>query len=200
MNIGGYVLAGAAAVVAFVVWRRWLHDQAEPVSGSDPVPLASDLALEYVPHAFTRYPRGPALNPDPDDVEGLARALASEAPATRYSSEERIAIAWTAMNWCNAIRRDLSKIMLPPHHQKGHWCSTIQESTDSDIATAYECLNGDHGDPTGGAVSFFEPALEKPGVAGATRTAQQLRDKWTDEGLRLSTSIGAWEFYAKARA
>lgn len=139
--------------------------------------------------------------PSPGDIEGMARALESEAPARRYTPEERIGIAWCAINWSNRTRQRIAAIMLPPHHQKGHWCSTIESPTEGSLTLAQDVFNGKYADPTSGATSFFEPAVQdtaaKTGAAGVTRTAEEIRSKWKSEGLILTTIIGRWEFYKK---
>lgn len=194
-------VAGLAGVgiAGYYIWRYWL---ATPTTGSVPEESALDKGKDLIPSSgFVPYPWGTAdrPNPDPDDVEGLARCLASEAPADSYTSDERTAICFCAMNWANRRKRTIAQIMLPPHHQKGYWCSTFQEASQDDTQLAYECLNGDHGDPTDGAYSFFEPDEQdrdqKLGLAGVTKTADQLRAKWVGEGLALKTTVGRWEFY-----
>jgi len=136
------------------------------------------------------------------DIEGLARMLASEAPASHYSEAERTAILWCASNVARKRKWTLTKLLLPAHHQKGHWCSTYQSPSPADTELATAFINGKLGsDATNGATSFFEPAEQdkelKQGVGGVTKSAAEIRKSWTNDGLNLTASIGRWEFYGK---
>lgn len=194
------VIIGVGILAVGGVAYAYFRNRGESIaSGSDPDdPSDADSSGDSLDPGDTGAPSA-------GDIEGMARMLASEAPLPNYSIDERVAICWCAINWANRTKRSIEKIMLPPHHQKGYWCSTFQSPSQTDTDLATEILNGGGQyatDPTNGAISFFEPKVQdaavKTGAAGITKTADQIRSKWENEGLVLSATIGRWEFYKKA--
>lgn len=188
---------GGAAGAGYYLWKR---NQAEAVAGSD---STEDDTSDEVSSDES------ADSPTDDDIQGLGRALASEASTSSgYSEQERQAIAHCALNIANHRGVTVASIMLPPHHQydsstgKNYWCSTANPPADDDVSVATDVLTGKVADLTNGANTFFEPAVQDKlfaaGHAGYKHDAQGIRDKWTADGMELKATIGRWEFWGKA--
>lgn len=96
--------------------------------------------------------------PDGDDVEALGRMINSENP--RDVRIVQVGIAWTAKN--EAARRHISvaSLLMPnglPGPQSGRYASTVNPSSQSSRAIAFDVLSGKEEDPTGGAIQFDAP-------------------------------------------
>lgn len=189
MNKGIYIFGGVivALGVGYVIKRKYFTDE---VVGSDP---DADIAP-----TSTEIPQTIA-----SDINGLGCMLASEAPASTYTNAERLAIMSCALNFSVRRKRSIADIMLPQHHQVGHFCSTFQSPAPEDTSLATQFISGGFSDPTGGALAFFEPAEQEKLYASGkvTHTAQEIRDKWaTEDNYHLSATIGRWEFFAPKSA
>ena len=138
-----------------------------------------------------------------DDVEALARVIASEAGSTRYSDEERRAIAWTVRNRARRRKTTIARLVCQPCGPccRGRPFSSARPATDAARRLAKDVLAEPlERDPTQGARAFFEPAVQDRLVAerrpGYRFTSAALRAKWSREGQRYLSTVGAFEFWA----
>lgn len=150
-----------------------------------------------------------ALAPAPSEppigeVEALARVIASEAGGRRYSLDEQRAIAWTVRNRAAHRRITIARLVCSPECGpccRGRPFSSRLPATDATRAIAADVLAAPaKDDPTGGALAFFEPALQDALVAegrpGYRFPAAALRERWKKEGQRSIGSVGKFEFWS----
>jgi hypothetical protein len=160
---------------------------------------------------------------DSDEVEALARVIASEA-GSGTPAEQR-GIAWTVRNRFRG--KSIHDGEYPWREQKGSNppFSSARGATDATRVFAQQILSADQTqDPTSGATAFFEPRMQdvfaKAGamardgetgdrvIDGVTlhditrfkhyfKDAQQIRDKWSD-GSELYAIAGRFELWGHA--
>lgn len=204
------IVGGTAALVTAIA-SGFGEDEPAP-----PVPID--------PEAPTS-PVIPSVDPtiDQDEVDALARVLASEA-GSGTSAEQR-GIAWTVRNRFRG--KSIYKGETPWRAQYGSNppFSSARPATDATRAFAKQILSQDASqDPTGGATSFFEPRMQdifaKAGamardggtgdrvIDGVTlhditrfknykKNAAQIREKW-GHGSALYAAAGRFEFWGSA--
>lgn len=135
--------------------------------------------------------------PDSDDVEALARMIASENP--RDSVLIQTAIAWTAVNEAKRRRKSVADLLMPggiPSGQNtgGRYASTRNPSTPATTAVAYDVLSGRSSDPTGGAIQFDSPKAQRAALArnvsGYSKSPEQVAASRIAEGKELVTLPG----------
>lgn len=142
------------------------------------------------------------IDPTPDEVEALARVIASE--AGRGTRTEQKAIAWTVRNRFRggSIYSGKGKNggEYPWREQRGSNppFASSKDATDATRALAREVLTADQlQDPTGGATSFFEPKLQDVlAEAGALARAGETGSRVID-GVKLS-DITRFKAYKKS--
>lgn len=206
------ISGGAAAIVAVIATS---FSDGEPVA---PVPLPEDFYTMPTPSPITL---------DPNEIEALARVIASEA-GSGTPAEQR-AIAWTVRNHFRAKKKSIYSVEYPWRSQNGSNppFSSARAANDSHRALAKQILSApQEQDPTGGATSFFEPKMQdvffKAGEmarAGQTgdrvidgvkitditrfknyrKNAQQIREKWGN-GSALYATAGRFEFWGSGPA
>lgn len=96
-----------------------------------------------------------------DDVEALARMLASEDPTQPDNVQQ--ALAWTAVNMANRKGKTVYELLAPDGKygpQSGRYASTANSATDRFRNVARSVLDGSVTDPTPGAIQFDHPATQ----------------------------------------
>jgi hypothetical protein len=169
----GWFLAGGAVAAGLLLWKR-----------------------------DTPRPGRPALSPV-DDVLALARTITSE--AGDGTPAEREMVGWVVRNRARAAGVSIQKLVCQPECGpccQGRPFSSARSPAAADLGLAMRVLVAPaSGDPTGGATSFFEPALQDKWVAegrpGYKLTASQVRDRWRKEGLVPVATIGRFETWRK---
>jgi hypothetical protein len=140
------------------------------------------------------------------EVVALGRVIASE--VGRGTAAERAAIGWATRN--RAQKRGVTIVRLvctpwcgPQHEARATMrpFSSNQPATSDDLALAAAILEAPQGDdPTGGATSFIEPALQDELTAahklGYRLTYAQVRAKWIAEGQRPLGRVGRFEMWS----
>jgi hypothetical protein len=148
--IGG----GVGAIVAVVASGFGEGEPAPPLD----LPDLGTGAVSTVPDA----PPPVAITAlDPEEVEALARVIASEAGGG--TSAEQRAIGWTERNRALASGKSLHATFYPWREQKGSNppASSAREATTASRAVASDVLAAPQAsDPTQGATAFFEPKLQ----------------------------------------
>lgn len=144
-------------------------------------------------------PAAPAL--DPNEVEAMARIIASEAGSR--SRSEQLAVGWTARNRFTERGKSIYAMQYPWREQKGSNppFSSRQPATAATRALAREILSAPStdSDPTGGATGFFEPVLQDAvAEAGALARAGGTGTRVIN-GLKLS-NIERFKSYNKNAA
>jgi hypothetical protein len=147
-----------------------------------------------------------------DETEALARVITSE--AARYSLAERTAIAWTARNRARKRGITLVRLVCSPCGPQGPGrpFASSRPATAENVRLAREVIAAPQSaDPTGGAVAFYEPAVQDKLVAenrrliaagqppkypGYRLDSAEVRAKWIREGQRPMGTVGAFEFFA----
>lgn len=180
--IAGLLLSGAA-IAAALLWPRDRDDNGRALEPSPPSPA---------PRVFIT-----------DEIEALARVIASEAGSKRYSEDERRAIGWTVRNRARRRKTTIARMVCQPCGPccKGRPFASSRPATDDTRRLAGEILAAPaEQDPTGGARAFFEPSVQDRLVAerrpGYRFDSAALRVKWTREGQRYLSTVGAFEFWA----
>jgi hypothetical protein len=142
--------------------------------------------------------------PDDDDVEALARMIASEDPNASLIVQQ--GIAWAAKN--EADRRGLSVFDLlepngNPGPQTGRYASTVNPSTQITRSIAYDVLSGKTDDPTRGSIQFDNPGTQdKLYAAGkVSKDADDVAAERQSDGKEMvtlpgvpATSIRFWRY------
>jgi len=109
--------------------------------------------------------------PDDDDVEAMARMIASENPRDPAIIQQ--AIGWTARNYAALKGKTVANLLMPggiPGQQAGRYASTADPATDATRSVAFDVLSGKVSDPTGGAIQFDAPnTQDKLYAAGKVR-------------------------------
>ena len=130
-----------------------------------------------------------------DEIEALARTIASEAGSG--TAAEQAAIAWTVRNRFRG--KSIYATQYPWRSQKGADppFSSAREAKESHRQLARQVLAADQSqDPTGGATSFFEPKMQDVfAKAGALARAGETGDRVID-GVKL-TDITRFKAYKK---
>jgi hypothetical protein len=120
-----------------------------------------------------------------DEVEALARTIASEAGSGTL--DEQCAIGWTVRNRFRG--KSIYATQYPWRSQKGSNppFASARPASDSHRKLAAEILTAPQSqDPTGGATSFFEPRMQDAfAKAGAMARAGETGDRVID-GVKLS--------------
>lgn len=97
-----------------------------------------------------------------NDVEALARMLASEDPS--QPDFVQVALAWTAVNMANRKGKTVFQLLEPDGvlggGQTGKYASTANPATDHFRAIARSVLDGSVEDPTPGAIQFDHPSTQ----------------------------------------
>lgn len=96
-----------------------------------------------------------------DDVEALARMLASEDPT--QPDNVQIALAWTAVNMATRKGKSAFELLAPDGKygpQSGRYAATGNPATDRFRSIARAVLDGSVEDPTPGAIQFDHPATQ----------------------------------------
>jgi len=175
------LLLGGSAVAAALLWRD-RNDNGRAVDRTGE-PAGGDVVT--------------------DEVEALARVITSEAGSKRYTDDERRAIAWTVRNRARRRKTTIARMVCQPCGPccKGRPFSSARPATDATRRLAREVLAEPlERDPTNGARAFFEPVVQDRLVAerrpGYRFTSAELRAKWSREGQRYLSTIGAFEFWA----
>lgn len=170
--------SGAALGGAWLFYRS--QDQGEP---------AAPVVPSNVPGGSS------GIAQTPDEIEALARVIASEAGSGTLA--EQRAIAWTVRNRFRG--KSIYAKQHPWRSQKGSNppFSSAREARDSHRVIAREVLAADQSqDPTGGATSFFEPKMQDIfAKAGALARAGETGDRVID-GTKL-TDITRFKAYKK---
>jgi hypothetical protein len=139
--------------------------------------------------------------PPTNDVEALARVLASE--VGYHSTEERLAVGWTVRNRARRLHRTILELVCSPSCGRccdGRPFSSYQAPTDKDLRLARDILSRPSADdPTGGARQFFEPLLQdrlaSQGSRRHRRTADDVRQEWAAQGYRPIGTVGRIELW-----
>jgi len=187
--------AGVILVTAGASALRWYTETLSPPPGG-----ASSLDV-----IESKTPRSQWVPPKGADIAqekyALSRTIASEASGRKYSDAERIAIGWCTRNHYYKAKRSVYSGQGSAHPQKGGYASSALNPTAESDRCAARCYDGSTPDPTGGAVSFFEPALQDILYKrGKVRfDANGIRSRWTnnENKMELYATIGAWEFYGR---
>jgi hypothetical protein len=140
-----------------------------------------------------------------DDTEALARVIRSE--VGDGTAAERLAIGWAARNRARgahlAIARMVCRPWCGPQHEMSarlRPMSSGQAATPADRRLAERILAEPDGkDPTRGADSFVEPALQDELVAqrrlGYRLRYASLRRRWLREGQARLGRVGRFELW-----
>lgn len=133
------------------------------------------------------------------ELEALARVIQSEVGSSG-SLAERIAIGWVARNRARKRKQTIAQMAMPPAKQgKGRPFSSARSATaeSTDAATQVLAMPAS-ADPTNGATSAFEPALQDElfsrGRKGYSQDAGMVRAKWLRE-LGYYGSVGGWDLF-----
>ena len=199
---------GAAAGTGYLVYRALKDDTGEPAA---PLPAPAPTG-------------GSGIDANDNEVEALARVIASEAGSG--TDAEKKAIGWTVRN--RFRNKSIYASEFPWRSQKGSNppFASARPATEASRALARQILAADQSeDPTGGATSFFEPRMQdafaKAGAmarAGETgdrvidgvkitditrfknykKDANQIRDSW-GKGSTLYANAGRFEMWGSAR-
>lgn len=137
--------------LGYLIWRSRNTYQGAIEEGDFPdtepaMPIASDEKV------------GPK---NPNDVEALARTIASE--AGDGTVEEQTHIGWTVRNRCEAMGKSIYDVQYPWRAQKGSNppFSSAREAKEVHRAIARKIVEtAKDADPTKGSTSFFEPILQ----------------------------------------
>lgn len=185
--IAGLVVGGAA-IVAALLWPRDRDDNGRALRALEP----GEPPPSPAPRVFIS-----------DEIEALARVIASEAGSKRYSDDERRAIGWTVRNRARRRKTTIARMVCQPCGPccRGRPFASSQPATDDTRRLAREILAAPvEQDPTGGARAFFEPAVQDRLVAerrpGYRFDSATLRAKWMREGQHYLSTVGAFEFWA----
>lgn len=135
--------------------------------------------------------------PEEDDVEAMARMIASENPNDSVLIQS--AIAWAAKNEAERRGKTVADLLMPngiPSGQNtgGRYASTRNPSTYATRQVAYDVLSGATPDPTGGAIQFDSPRAQRAALArnvsGYSKTPEQVAASRMSEGKELVTLPG----------
>lgn len=205
--VGG-IVAGIIGI-ALGTWRLLTASDGEP---AEPVPLPEGTGAPAIPSA--------SPSADADEIEALARTIASEAGSGTLAEQK--GIGWTVRNRFRG--KSIYAMQYPWRAQKGGNppFSSARPANDTHRKLAREILAADQSqDPTGGATSFFEPKMQdlffKAGElarAGETgdrvidgqkltditrfksykKNADQIREKWSKSST-IYAIAGRFEFW-----
>jgi hypothetical protein len=187
--IGG----GVGAIAAVIASGFGEGEPAPPLE----LPDLGTGAISTVPDAPPPV-AGTAL--DPDEVEALARVIASEAGGGTRA--EKLAIGWTERNRALALGRSLYAIFFPWREQKGANppASSARPATDDTRSVAREVLSAPQAqDPTQGATAFFEPKLQDILFKAGALARQGQTGKRVIDGVTIS-NIERFTKYTKDAA
>jgi hypothetical protein len=131
------------------------------------------------------------------DLEALARVIQSEV-GPNGTGPERIAVGWVARNRARKRGTTIARMAMPPAKQgKGRPFSSARPATEESRAAALTVLSSAE-DPTGGATSAFEPALQDKlfaeGRKGYSLDAGAVRAKWLRE-LDYYGAVETWDLF-----
>lgn len=165
-------IAGAGAAA----WVWWNRRRGEAV---DDPPLSSED------------PTSPGGPPEPrsDDVEALARAIASEA---NNNEAEQIAIGWCVRNHAAFLGKSVRATVAPDglfaeQGTKGHgYVSSARAYSAEVFQLAGDLLRGKHPDPTQGAEFFDHPVAQR----ALLKRRPDLYKKTPEDVARLRVSSG----------
>jgi len=191
LGLGGALAAGGAAWL----WTR--TPEGEPAAPIE-LPEAPD-SIAVDPSTGAATPGGGSGIPaTKDEIEALARVIASEA-GSGTDAEQRC-IAWTVRNRFRG--RSIYATEHPWRAQKGGDppFSSARDAKESHRQLAAQVLAADQSqDPTGGATSFFEPRMQDAFYrAGELARKGETGDRVID-GVRL-TDITRFRLYKKDAA
>jgi hypothetical protein len=175
---------------------------------SDRAFLGWSLAAGGLVAALVAYRRRHVEGSGADEATALARVIASE--VGRGTAAERAAIGWAVRN--RAARRGVSIVRLvctprcgPQHedHAKLRPFSSAQVASGDDVHLAAEIVAAAKSeDPTGGAFSFIEPALQDKlaaaGKLGYRLTYAEVRARWIADGQKPLGQVGRFELWGAA--
>ena len=177
MALGGVGVGGALYLAYDWLFGDHEGEPARPLSS--PVPSTGNSGIAQTP----------------DEVEALARVIASEAGSA--SSAVQCAIGWVVRNHFHG--KSIYDKQYPWRAQKGSNppFSSARSATDATRQMARDILAADQStDPTGGATSFFEPRMQDAfAKAGALARAGETGSRVID-GVKLS-DITRFKAYRK---
>lgn len=205
----GSLLAGTAIGAVALLTRKKAH-------ASVGLPPEPPVVMPDLPSAATVVPRPPpsgppqAAGPTPpvveDDVEALARVLASE--SSNGIPDERLFIAWAVRNRAARRRVSIKKLVCSPHcgpqseriNGKGvRPMSSRRPARPVDRELARFVLSQPaSADPTGGATSFIEPQLQDELHRAGRRDHRpyaEVRARWMRRGEVPLGRVGRFEFW-----
>ena len=174
---------------------RWYTETLTPAPGGV---SSLDVTETELPRAHWNPPAGTDID---RERYAISRTIASEAGGRGYTDAERVAIGWVVRNHYYSHKRSVFSGQGSAHPQKGGYASSALNPTAESDRCAARCYDGSTVDPTGGAVSFFEPKLQDALFAkGKVRfDAQGIRARWSspENRMELYAVIGSWEFYGR---
>ena len=184
MNLGQIIaLAMGTAGLGGAAWLLSREPEGEP---------AAPIKLPPAPGGSGG---GSGIPMDENEIEALARTIASEAGSG--TPAEQKCVAWTVRNRFRG--KSIYATQYPWRSQKGANppFASAREASDSHRKLAREVLAADQSqDPTGGATSFFEPRMQDAfAKAGALARAGETGSR-TIDGVKMS-DITRFKFYKK---
>lgn len=149
--------------------------------------IAAIVTAILITRRFLAPPRKSIEDIDPNDLEALARMIASENP--NDSTTVRTAIAWSAVNEANRRGKSVFDLLAPDGNfgpQSGRYASTRNAARSQDYEITTDVLTGAVNDPTGGAVQFDSPRGQRAALArnvsGYSKTPEQVAAQRISEG------------------
>ena len=160
---GGLLALGVAAYFGLEAYQRLTFGAK---SGEDAPGLVANKVLGK-PRVVTTPPAElAAAAAVPLDQYSLARAIQSEAGSS--SEAERTAVAWVVWNMANSLGKTITATVTSGNQAGfygaqnlgGRFVSTASAPRAANLALAGSILAGEIPDNTGGALHFFNPALQ----------------------------------------
>ena len=184
-------------------------DSSPPAPPDGPETIASPAVIETPAQpAPNSPPVGEALMPGQlskptpavDEQTALARVIRSEAGS--HTPAEQRAVAWVARNRARKAGTSIARLVCTPECGPGGKArpfSSRRPARAAEMALAAEVLAANPAeDPTGGAWSAFEPALQdqlvREGRPGYRKTAAEVRRDWLRSSDYYGT-VGRWELF-----
>lgn len=214
---------GVGAAILFFNRNTGEGEPAEPIPMPDLPDVPESISVD-APTGTIQPGGGSGISPNENEIEALARVIASEASSATPTEQE--CVAWTVRNRFRG--KSIYAVQYPWRSQSGANppFSSARDAKDSNRALAKKVLAADQSqDPTGGATSFFEPrmqdafaaagALARAGETGARtingvrmgditrfknykKTADEIRKSWAP-GSACYAKAGRFEFWGSAR-